>query len=194
MPHRVGVLALQGNFFQHMAMLEALKVSVCAVKTPTQLAGLSGLIIPGGESSALLRLMAPLNFLAHIHRFHEQGGALFGTCAGLILFARQVSPEQPHLSVLDVSVCRNGYGRQRDSFVGQGNMISAQGSTTMNMVFIRAPKILSIGPDVTVIAKYKETITTVQQGRVLASSYHPEMTDDVRLHQHFVTQLQSVVQ
>jgi 5'-phosphate synthase pdxT subunit len=182
----IGVLALQGNYTAHGAMLTHVGASWREVRKPAELEGLAGLIIPGGESSALLKLMTPFNWLDAIHKFHDQGGALLGTCAGLILLAKTVTPEQTSLGLLDITVERNAYGRQIDSFVGQGDITdSALGEGTLELVFIRAPKITAVGPDVNVLATYKKAPMLIQQGRVMACSFHPEMTQDTRVHQVF---------
>jgi pyridoxal 5'-phosphate synthase pdxT subunit len=182
----IGVLALQGNFGQHHALLSSQNVCSRFVKTPDDLKGLSGLIIPGGESSALLTLMAPFNFLQHIRHFYDGGGAIFGTCAGLILLAKQVSPVQNSLGLLDVEVQRNAYGRQRESFVAEGSLVFSDKTIAMPMVFIRAPKILAVSPDVRIIGRYQQDITCVHQGRLLGATFHPEMSQNAYLHHYFV--------
>jgi len=185
----IGVLALQGNFAQHHTLLSSQNVCSRFVKTPDDLKGLSGLIIPGGESSALLTLMAPLNFLQHILNFHDGGGAIFGTCAGLILLAKQVSPVQNSLGLLDIEVQRNAYGRQRESFVAEGAFTAFDNAIPMPMVFIRAPKILTVSPDVRIIGRCHQDITCVQQGRLLGATFHAEMSRTSHLHHYFVDHL-----
>ena len=182
----IGVLALQGNFAKHLAILSQLNVVTREVRKPDDLHGLSGLIIPGGESSTLLKLMAPLQFLDHIRVFYDQGGAIFGTCAGLILLAKNVSPVQKSLGFLNISVSRNAYGRQCDSFVGEGKLDSSLGATSLNMVFIRAPKISRIDANVEVLARCNDEISAVRQGRVIGAAFHPEMGNDTRLHDYFL--------
>jgi pyridoxal 5'-phosphate synthase pdxT subunit len=181
----IGILALQGNFAQHAGALDALCVPWRYVRKPSELADLQGLIIPGGESTALLKLMRPLNWLCAIRDFHANGGAIFGTCAGVILLAKRVSPHQESVGLLDIKVSRNAYGRQIDSFVAQGTLSFSQ-QTPMPFVFIRAPKILSVDSSVKVLAIHNGEPVMVAQGNVLASTFHPEMSSDHRVHEYFV--------
>ena len=178
-PPPVGVLALQGNFAAHARALEAAGSGpVREVRTPEELVGLRGLILPGGESTALLRLMAPLHFDEALRRFHQEGGVLFGTCAGLILLATRVThPEQPSLGLIDVTVERNAYGRQIASFVATGEFtLPGEEAAPAEMVFIRAPRIVETGPGVTVLARLDGEVVMVEQGSVMAGSFHPEMS------------------
>lgn len=196
---RIGVLALQGDFSAHSRVLERIGAQVREVRTPAQLQGLHGLILPGGESTTLLRLLRIEGLDLALRSFHQEGGALFGTCAGLILLAAQVTgPEQESLGLLDVSVERNAYGRQVDSFVAQGVLdLPAAGSVSaaaprsrshgepLEMVFIRAPRILRIGPDVNVRARFEGEPVLVEKSRILAATFHPEIAGDVRVHEYF---------
>lgn len=194
---RVGVLALQGNFSAHARALATAGAEAREVRTPAELAGLDGLVLPGGESTALLRLMEPLRLADSLQDFHARGGVLFGTCAGLILLAREVrNPAQPSLGLLDVAVERNAYGRQIDSFVGRGVLtLPGQGEEPAEMVFIRAPRIRAVGPGVEVLGLHDGEPVLVGQGRILAATFHPELAgEDGRraVHRHFLELVRTV--
>ena len=180
--HRgVGVLSLQGDFAAHLAMLDELGVGAFEVRRPAQLDALGGLVIPGGESTTLLRFMAyePAWWDA-LGAFHERGGAILGTCAGLILCACEVrAPRQRSLGVLDVDVDRNSYGRQIDSFVANGEWADGR---AMEMVFIRAPRITRVGPRVEVLARHAGEAVAVREGAVIGCAFHPELARDPSLH------------
>jgi pyridoxal 5'-phosphate synthase pdxT subunit len=189
---RIGVLALQGDFARHVAALESLRVRVTEVRTPEDLEGLSGLVLPGGESTAMLKLMEGTGMEAAIRKFHGEGGALFGTCAGLILLASHVTdPDQRSLDLLDVDVERNAYGRQRDSFEANLEASIGKESAPVRGVFIRAPRMTRLGPQVEVLARAEEEPVLVRQGRILAATFHPEMTPDLRIHRYFVEEVQN---
>jgi 5'-phosphate synthase pdxT subunit len=185
-----GVLALQGDFEAHLQALRELGVEARAVRLRDQLDGLAGLVIPGGESTALLRLMRDVSgddsagrpdpWFAALRRFHAGGGVLFGTCAGAILLAREVRPTQPCLGLLDVAIARNAYGRQVDSFATTVEAPSLGGS--LPAVFIRAPRFERLGAEVEVLASLDHEPVLVQQGRVLAATFHPELTPDRSVH------------
>jgi 5'-phosphate synthase pdxT subunit len=170
----IGVLALQGAFEAHEKALRELGAEVREVRTPADLAGVTGLVLPGGESSVHLRLLAESGLEAAIKKYD---GALLGTCAGLILLARRVAnPAQRSLGLIDVDVERNAYGRQRESFEDESGR-----------VFIRAPRITRVGPGVEVLDKTSEgEALAVRQGRVLASTYHPELSKNRTLHELLV--------
>jgi 5'-phosphate synthase pdxT subunit len=181
---RVGVLALQGDFAAHAAALARAGASMREVRRVAQLEGLSGLVIPGGESSALLNLMRDEPWFEALVDFHARGGALFGTCAGAILLARDVrGPRQPSLGLLDAIVERNAYGRQVHSFEVQLDVPELGLGVTA--VFIRAPRLLALGPGVEVLARHRDEPVLVRQGRVLAATFHPELSGDDRLHALF---------
>jgi 5'-phosphate synthase pdxT subunit len=183
----VGVLALQGDFDLHAASLVRLGCPVREVRTERELEGLTGLIIPGGESTTMLKLMERTGLDRAVAGFHERGGSLFGTCAGLILLARQVTgPEQRSLGLLDVDVERNAYGRQSESFETD---LTWNGDATFRGVFIRAPRISRVGDTVTVLARVGGDPVLVHGERILAASFHPELTSDDRLHRHFLEQI-----
>lgn len=183
----VGVLALQGGYAAHQSHLQQLGIRTCLIKKPQQLQGLSGLIIPGGESGVLLKLMAPFNWLPAIQQFVQQGGAVFGTCAGMILLAAQVSPEQASLGLIDIDVERNAYGRQCDSFIANTDDVDQAIAPSLELVFIRAPRITRSGSDVSTLVALNGKAVMVQQGRCLAASFHPELSQDLSLHRYFVS-------
>lgn len=172
-----GVLALQGDFIQHQAALHRQGVVATLVTKPAQLADCDGLIIPGGESTALLRLMQPLGWQAAIKEFHLAGKRLFGTCAGMILLARAVTPQQETLGLIDITVERNAYGRQRDSHIVRGRCDeSVFGVDHAELVFIRAPKIQHCGAKVKTLIWEGSLPVMVQQDNVMCASFHPEMS------------------
>lgn len=182
---KIGVLAIQGDYEAHGRMLERLGVEPVFVRTPADLEGLRGLILPGGESSTHMKVMAEEGLLEAIRKFASDGGAFFGTCAGTILLAREIhNPEQASLGLLDASVLRNGYGRQLASDVHYG--ASKIKDEPLEMVFIRAPIIESVGDGVRVLAEYEGHPVLVEQGRVLAATFHPELTDDTSIHERFL--------
>ena len=183
---RIGILAVQGDFEAHAAMVARLGAEPVFVRTPTDLAGLKALILPGGESTTQLKFLQGEGLFDAVKAFAAAGGALFGTCAGVILLARQVSnPAQESLGLADISVQRNAYGRQTESRVVTGaSKLAAQ---PLEMVFIRAPKIEKVGAGVEVLAEFEHSPVLVQQGRVLCCTFHPELTTDVTIHRHFLT-------
>jgi pyridoxal 5'-phosphate synthase pdxT subunit len=182
---KIGVLAIQGDYEAHGRMLERLGVEPVFVRTPADLEGVGGLILPGGESTTHMKILAEEGLLEAIRKFAGDGGAMFGTCAGAILLARQVhNPEQPSLGFLDISVLRNGYGRQLASDVHFG--ASKLNDEPLEMVFIRAPVIESAGPGVKVLAEDEGHPVLVEQGKILAATFHPELTDDPTIHEHFL--------
>jgi 5'-phosphate synthase pdxT subunit len=179
-----GVLALQGDFAAHAAALREVGAAVREVRRAGDVLGLAGLVLPGGESSTLLNLMQDEPWFAALERLHDEGGALLGTCAGAILLAREVQPAQPSLGFLDLSVVRNAYGRQVDSFQAR---IEAPGlGEPVEAIFIRAPRFRGLGPAVEVLARLGEEPVLVREGRVLAATFHPELTRSRGLHRLFV--------
>jgi pyridoxal 5'-phosphate synthase pdxT subunit len=182
---KIGILAIQGDYEAHAGVLERLGVAHTYVRNPADLAGLSGIILPGGESSTHLKVMTEEGLFDALKQFAANGGAFFGTCAGAILLARDVhGPSQASLGLIDISVLRNGYGRQLASDVHSGP--TKLHKEPLEMVFIRAPIIESIGPGVEVLAEDAGHPVLVEQGRVLASTFHPELTSDNTVHQHFL--------
>ena len=181
----VGVLALQGDYAAHAAALRRLGREVREVRRVADLDGLSGLVMPGGESTALLRLMEPEPWFPALRRFHEEGGALFGTCAGAILLAREVrGPSQASLGLLEATVARNAYGRQVDSF--ETTLAVAGLDRPLRAAFIRAPRFLAVGPRTEVLARHAGEPVLVRQGNVLAATFHPEIAGDDRLHERWM--------
>ncbi len=182
----IGVLALQGDFDAHRRRLEELGAEVVLVKKPEQLDQIDGLVIPGGESGAFLKILGEEGF-QKLQEFVCQKPA-FGTCAGAILLATEVTnPPQEGLGALDIRIRRNAYGRQIDSSIRIGMM---QG-TPMEMVFIRAPRIEHIGPNVEVLATEGNDPVVVRQGRAMAATFHPELSDDTRVHRAFLDLVES---
>ena len=184
----IGVLALQGSVIEHLKMIKSVnkKIDAVPVKTVEELAQVDGLIIPGGESTTLRRLMEEFNLVTPIKERIASGMPVWGTCAGLILLANRIEGEIPCLSVLDVDVKRNGYGRQIDSFVGEGDFDGMY----INMVFIRAPFITRVGDGVKVLAECDNRPVAVRSGNVLATVFHPEMTRDSRVHKYFISMIE----
>jgi len=183
---KIGVLALQGDFEAHRKRLEELGAEVVLVRDPAQLDAIDGLIIPGGESSAFLKLLgeAGLEKLKQFVRLKPT----FGTCAGAILLAKEVeNPHQAGLGAIDITVQRNAYGRQLDSSIREGLF---QGSPT-EMVFIRAPKISRVGPGVEVLATEGQDPVVVRQGNSMAATFHPELSTDGRIHAEFLDRVRN---
>jgi 5'-phosphate synthase pdxT subunit len=183
---KIGVLALQGDFDAHRRRLEELGAEVMLVKKSEQLDEIDGLVIPGGESGTFLRLLGEEGF-GKLKEF-VLAKPTFGTCAGAILLATEVeNPRQVGLGALDIRIRRNAYGRQIDSSIRQGKLLQGnQGDSPLEMVFIRAPKIERIGATVEVIATEGADPVVVRQGRVMAATFHPELSDDPRVHQAFL--------
>lgn len=182
---RVGVLALQGNFANHAEAFGELDQPVAEVRHVRQLENLDGLVIPGGETTTLLNLMEDEPWFDALRTFHGRGGALFGTCAGAILLSREVhDPVQPSLGLLDATIRRNAYGRQIDSFETGLELVGSDRPITA--VFIRAPRFERIGPQVKVLARLDGEPVLVRQDRILAATFHPELTTDRQLQRMFI--------
>ena len=178
---KIGVLAIQGDFDAHKQRLEELGAHVVLVRKPEQLDQIDGLVIPGGESGAFLKILGEQG-VARLKEF-VRVKPTFGTCAGAIMLAKEVTnPDQPGLGALDIGVRRNAYGRQIDSSIREGRF----GKDPLEMVFIRAPKIERVGPGVEVIATEGNDPVAVRQGSVMAATFHPELSDDTRVHQSFL--------
>ena len=183
---RIGVLALQGDFAMHARALQRCGAEVVEIRKPEQLQDIDGLIMPGGESTTLLKLMDLWGFVPALEKFHAGGKPIFGTCAGLILAARDVTnPAQFSLGLIDVGVERNAYGRQRESFETRGSATLDGRSVPIEMVFIRAPRIRRVGPGVETLARHGEEPVMARQGAVLVATFHPELTDDATVHEYF---------
>ncbi|HEU5114026.1 MAG TPA: pyridoxal 5'-phosphate synthase glutaminase subunit PdxT [Acidimicrobiia bacterium] len=178
----VGVLALQGDVREHIHTLESLGVAATPVKTPNQLGSADALVIPGGESTTIGKMAVRFDLLEPLRRSIEDGLPTYGTCAGLILLAGAVTDgDQPLLGVLDVVVRRNAFGRQNESF--ESDLVVAGLDAPFHAVFIRAPWVEKVGADVQVLADIDEHPVMVRQGNILATSFHPELTGDGRIHQ-----------
>ena len=180
-----GVLALQGDFAAHAAAFRDLGVPVREVRRVAELEGLAGIMVPGGESTTLLNLMRDEPWFEALRRFHAEGGIVAGTCAGAILLSRGVRPRQPSLGLLDAVIERNAWGRQVDSFEARVDATASLGGP-MDAVFIRAPRFRALFPEVEVLARYAGEPVLVQQGRVVAATFHPELTRSRALHRHLV--------
>jgi 5'-phosphate synthase pdxT subunit len=182
---KIGILAVQGDFQAHAAMLADLGVETVEVRSPEDLQDCDGLILPGGESTTQLQFLKEEGLEAAIQKFAADDKAIFGTCAGAILLASQVkNPQQDSLKLLDMTVLRNGYGRQVHSDVVSGP--STLRKEPLEMVFIRGPVIERVGPKVEVLAEYAGKPALVQKGHILASTFHPELTSDSTVHRHFL--------
>ncbi|MFC2021859.1 pyridoxal 5'-phosphate synthase glutaminase subunit PdxT [Chloroflexota bacterium] len=184
---KIGVLASQGAFAEHIAVLHQLGVEALPVRLPQALAGLDGLIIPGGESTSISRLMLDYNLINEIKNLAKNGLPIFGTCAGMILLATKLSDsEVDPLGVMEIKVRRNAFGRQRESFETEIS-IPVLGEKPFPGVFIRAPIIEHSNSGVEILARLDDsTSVAARQGKLLASAFHPELTDDLRFHQYFL--------
>jgi len=182
---KIGIVAIQGDFAAHAAMLRRLGAETLEVRTVKDLQGCDGIVLPGGESTTQLQFLREEGLFDAIRKFAKQGGAVFGTCAGAILLATRVrNPQQDSLGLLDMTVLRNGYGRQLASDVFFGD--SALKKEPLEMVFIRGPVIEEVGKGITVLATHEGKPTLVEKGKVLAATFHPELTDDAAVHAHFL--------
>src|SRR6202046_2054833 len=182
----IGILAIQGDYEAHAKMLDRIGVAYTFVRRPEDLKGVSGVILPGGESTTHLKVMTEEGLFDALKQFASDGGAFFGTCAGTMLLAREVhGPAQESLALLDVSVLRNGYGRQLASDVHLGH--TKLSPEPVEMVFIRAPIIESVGKGVEVLADDAGEPVLVRQGKILASTFHPELTGDPSIHDYFLS-------
>jgi pyridoxal 5'-phosphate synthase pdxT subunit len=182
---KIGILAVQGDFAAHAGMLQGMGVATVEVRTVEDLQGCDGLILPGGESTTQLQFIQQEGLFGAIKKFAADGGAVFGTCAGAILLATRVEhPAQDSLGLLDMTVSRNAYGRQIASDVVSG--VSTLKKEPLEMVFIRAPIIDRVGPGVEVLAEYAGKPTLVQKDHIMACGFHPELTGDTTVHQHFL--------
>jgi len=183
---RIGVLASQGAFVEHIVMLRQLEVEAVPVRLLRELDGLDGLIIPGGESTSIGKLMRDYDLINEVKSLAREGLPIFGTCAGMILLASEISDSDVEpLSVMDIAVRRNAFGRQRDSFEAELS-IPVLGEKPFPGVFIRAPIIVRVNGGVEILASLGDAIVAAREGKLLASAFHPELTDDLRFHQYFL--------
>jgi pyridoxal 5'-phosphate synthase pdxT subunit len=184
---KIGVLALQGDFIEHEHMLQRLGAEVVEVRLPKDLEGLDGLIMPGGESTTFAKLAVRFGLVEPLRKFTRSGKPVWGTCAGLIFLAKDIGRDQPTLALMDVKVKRNAFGRQIDSFNAPLDIEPLEGQPPFPGVFIRAPVIESVGPNVEPLCKLGDgTIVAARQDNMLATSFHPELTADTRMHEYFL--------
>jgi len=190
---KIGVLALQGAVREHILSLEACGVEAVAIKKKEQLQEVDGLILPGGESTTMRRLIDKYDFMDSLNEFAQSGKPMFGTCAGLILMAKHIiGYKEPHLGLMDVTVERNSFGRQVDSF--EADLAIKGVADHFNAVFIRAPHIVEAGENVEILAKNDNRIVAAREGQFLGCSFHPELTEDHRLTCYFVEMVKEAKQ
>ncbi len=184
---KIGVLALQGDFVEHIALLNKLSVTTCEVRLPQHLENVDALIIPGGESTTLSRLMSIYQLREPLKDMARKGKAIWGTCAGMIMMAGEITEEDPvPLQLMDIGVRRNAFGRQIDSFE-QDLKVSGFDSLPFHAIFIRSPEITRVGEQVNVLAALPDgRPVAVQEGNLLATSFHPELSGDTRFHRYFL--------
>ena len=183
---KIGVLAMQGAFREHQQTLNKLGVEAIKLRRVEELSEVSGVIIPGGESTTIGKLLTDFNLLEPLREKILKGLPVFGTCAGMILLAKEIeNSDQPRLGTMDIKVARNAFGRQVDSFEVDLN-IPEIGEEPIRAVFIRAPYILEVKPKVKVLAEVEGKIVMARQDNMLVSAFHPELTDDLRIHQYFI--------
>lgn len=189
---RIGVLALQGDFAEHLEVLSQLGVDACEVRLPQDLEGLDGLIIPGGESTTISRLLVDFGLLEPLRVKGQNGLPIWGTCAGMIILAKQATDlERPTIAVMEMEVERNAYGRQVESFEAD-LAVPILGEEPFRAVFIRAPLVRQVRPPAEVLATLEDgTAVAVQQGNLLATAFHPELTDDQRFHRYFLQMVEA---
>ena len=188
---KIGVLAIQGDFAEHVAMLKRLGVAAVEVRLPLHLEGLNGLILPGGESTTIGKLAVDFGLIDPLRDF-SRSQAIWGTCAGAIFLSRDARRSQPLLNIMDITVQRNAFGRQVDSFEADLDIealnLATQSSTPYHAIFIRAPIIDSVFGEARVLSALSDgRIVAAQQGKILATSFHPELTGDTRFHEFFLT-------
>ncbi|MFD2045615.1 pyridoxal 5'-phosphate synthase glutaminase subunit PdxT [Ornithinibacillus salinisoli] len=189
----IGVLALQGAVREHIRSIEECGVKAVEIKRVEQLEDIDGIILPGGESTTMRRLIDSYGFLSNLQDFGKQGKPIFGTCAGLILMADAIEgQENAHLGLMNMKVARNAFGRQVASF--EAELAINQIAEDFNAVFIRAPYIVEVGPEVDVLTTYNERIVAAQQGHYLCTAFHPELTDDNRVVAYFVEMVKKSIQ
>ncbi len=182
---RIGVLGLQGDFREHLTVLRSLGIDARDVRTKEQLDEIDGLIIPGGESTTMAYLLERTGMLSVLRERGAQGFPIYGTCAGMILLARELKDSSPEnrLALMDITVKRNAYGRQLESFEAD---LQIKNIGEFHAIFIRAPKVVRVGPAVEILAEHEGTPVLVRQKNLLASSFHPELSSDPRVHQYFL--------
>jgi pyridoxal 5'-phosphate synthase pdxT subunit len=188
---KIGVLALQGAFREHVEALRELSVEAVEVRLPRDLAGIDGLIIPGGESTTIGKLAVHYGLQEAITRYAQQGRPLYGTCAGMIMLSKDIGRDQPLFGMMDIKVERNAYGRQLESFETEVD-VPDLGDEPFRAVFIRAPRIESVGDDVDVLARLDDgTPVAARQDNMLVTAFHPELTPDLRFHRYFLAMVEA---
>lgn len=190
---KVGVLSLQGAFSEHVIKIRECGASAVEVRFPEQLEHIDGLIIPGGESTTINKLLKEYNFREALDKFHKEGKPIFGTCAGLIILAKNIKGEGRGLDYIDIDVIRNAYGRQVDSFEEpiDINLDGGKKRIKFKSVFIRAPKIISTGRNVKIMAHLNGEAVLARNDNVIVSAFHPELTGDLRLHKFFINMIKN---
>lgn len=185
---KIGVLALQGAFAEHVAALRRLGVDAVEVRLPAHLEGLDGLIIPGGESTTIGKLLVQYGLIESIRELARSGRPILGTCAGMIMLARDIeASDQPRLGLMNIAVARNAFGRQIDSFETPLKLEGVPGEEPFPAIFIRAPRITQVGDGVEIVGRLADgTVVAVRQDHLLALAFHPELTSDGRLHRYFL--------
>jgi len=188
-----GVLSLQGAFKEHINRLRECGVSAVEVRFPEQLKKIDGLIIPGGESTTINKLLGKYKFKDNLDKFNRKHKPIFGTCAGLILLAKNIEGEDKGLGYIDIEVRRNAYGRQADSFevLLDLSLDRSENGGKFKSVFIRAPKIISAGKEVAILARYNEDMVLARENNVMVCTFHPELTDDLRIHKYFINMIKN---
>jgi len=190
---KIGVLALQGDFREHRKVLEDIGVSTCLVRRPAELDGVDGLIIPGGESTTISKLLRKWDLFEPVQRKARNGLPLFGTCAGLILMAKEVVNGPRNLGLMDITVERNAYGRQIESFESQLEVLSDEEwkgrNGSINGVFIRAPQVTRVGANVEELARHEGMPVLLREDNLLGATFHPELTDDQGIHEYFLREV-----
>ncbi|MDD5621819.1 MAG: pyridoxal 5'-phosphate synthase glutaminase subunit PdxT [Actinomycetota bacterium] len=188
-----GVLSLQGAFEEHVNKLKECGISAVEVRFPEQLEKIDGLIIPGGESTTINKLLEKYKFKDNLDKFNRKHKPIFGTCAGLILLAKNIEGEDKGLGYIDIEVRRNAYGRQADSFEEPLDLSLDRGENggKFESVFIRAPKIISAGKGVAILARYNEDMVLARENNVMVCAFHPELTDDLRIHKYFINMMKN---
>lgn len=183
----LGILGLQGDFYAHKKMGEKLGIETIIVRSSEDFEKIDGLIIPGGESTTITKLLSRYNLIKSLKKFHKEGKPIFGTCAGMILLAKKIDnhPDQFSFGFIDISVKRNAYGRQIESFE-EDISIPILGKKPFHGVFIRAPKISRMGKSVESLAKHNSDHILAREGNILVGSFHPELTEDVRIYEYFL--------
>ena len=186
---KIGVLALQGAFREHCSMLEGCGVTAVEIRKPEELDDVVGLVIPGGESTTIGKLMVQWGLMEKIKVRVSQGMAIYGTCAGMIMLAKEIiESDQPRLGLMDITVKRNGFGRQRESFEATMS-VPEFGEEPVQAVFIRAPYIEKTGESVKIMAMVKDKIVIARQDKILVTAFHPELTNDNRIHKYFISMI-----